>query len=179
MERPPLVQRAVDRASELGFDRCCTDATGALLHVLAGQSGRRRVGEIGTGTGVGTAWLASALDPAVPLVTVEVDPGRAAAATELFRDDENVRVLTGDWRSELTREAPFDLLFVDAADAKDDVATAAGLLAPRGTAVLDDFAPGGAGPDPRREAWLDSPELAAVELLTTPSSAALVAVRRS
>ena len=67
---------------------------------------------------------------------------------------------------------------MDAADAKDDVATAAGLLAPRGTAVLDDFAPGGAGPDPRREAWLDSPELAAVELLTTPSSAALVAVRR-
>ena len=47
-------------------------------------------------------------------------------------------------------EAPFDLLFVDANDAKDDVDAAVGLLAPGGTAVLDDFWFDPALPDLRR-----------------------------
>jgi hypothetical protein len=48
--------------------------------VLAAQRGRTRVAEIGTGCGVGSAWILSALDPDVRFVTVELDGGRAAAA---------------------------------------------------------------------------------------------------
>ena len=48
-------------------------------------------------------------------------------------------VCTGTWRERLPPEAPLDLLFVDANDAKDDVDASVGLLAPGGTAVLDDF----------------------------------------
>jgi len=172
------VQRALALAHELGFERSCTDEVGALLHVLAGQAGRRRVGEIGTGCGVAAAWIVSALDPAVPFVTVESEPERAAAAARLFQADENVRVLTGDWRQATAGEGPFDLLFVDAHGAKDDVDAVLRLLAPRGTAVLDDFTVGRNGPDPRRDAWLRNPALAAVELLTTPAASAIVAVRQ-
>jgi predicted O-methyltransferase YrrM len=178
LEPPPLVQRALALAVELGFEGSCTDETGALLHVLAGGGGRRRAGEIGTGTGVGAAWIVSALEPSARFVSVELDPDRAAAAASLFEHDPNVSVLTGDWRDLLPPEAPFDLLFVDGADAKDDVEAVLGLLAPRGVAVLDDFTPGRTGSDPRRRAWLGHPELAAVELLTTLSTAAIVAVRR-
>ena len=81
--------------------------------------------------------------------------------------------------SDVAAEAPFDLLFVGAADAKDDVDAAVGLLAPGGTAVLDDF--GGWIPTstiPRRDAWLGHPLLAAIELWITPGRCALVAVRR-
>ena len=148
------------------------------MHVLAAAVGRRRVGEIGTGVGVGAAWIVSALEPAVSFVTVESNPDRAAAAARLFDRDANVRVLTGDWRALLPEEAPFDLLFVDAADAKDDVEAVLRLLAPRGAAVLDDFTPEGRGPDARREAWLSHEELAAVEITSTRRSAAIVAVRR-
>ena len=179
MQAPPLVRRALELAAQLGFERSCSPETGALLHVLASTAGRRRVGEIGTGAGVGAAWIVSALDPAVPFVTVEEDPDRAAAAARLFAEDENVRVLVGNWRATLPEQAPFDLLFVDGADAKDDVETMLRLLAPRGVAVLDDFTPGRPGPDPRREAWLAHPELAAVEIATAPDAAAIVAVRRS
>ena len=171
MRKPPLVERAEAR----GFDRSCEPEVGALLHVLAAQRGRSRVGEIGAGAGVGTAWLASALPPGVPLVTVERDAELAASVRELFAGDPDVLVLEGDWRG-LEAEAPFDLLFVDAAPAKADPA-AIGLLAPGGTAVLDDLTPGYADPDPVRELWLGHPQLVAVELTLTPTQAVVVAVR--
>ena len=172
---PPLVDRAEQLARELGFEQSCAPEVGLLLHALAAQHGRSRVGEIGSGAGVGTAWLASALDPGVPLYTVERDPGLAAAVRALFADDPDVTVLEGEWR-ELEAEAPFDLLFVDATAAKADPETV-GLLAPGGTALLDDLTPGYADPDPVRELWLGHPRLAAVELTLTATMAAILAVR--
>jgi hypothetical protein len=54
------------------------------------------------------------------------------------------------------------------------------LLAPGGILVKDDLTPGRqiAG-NPVREAFLDDERLIAVELLTTPDTAAIVAVRRT
>ena len=150
-----------------------------LLHVLAGQRGRTRVGELGTGCGVGAAWIVSALPPTVPFVTVEVDEARARAAAGLFAADENVRVLHGDWHELMPSEAPFDLLFLDSGkqhpefDGEDVV----GLLAPGATIVMDDLTPNRPGPDPVREFWLNHPEIAAVELLTTPQTAAILGTR--
>ena len=145
--------------------------------MLAAQRGRSRVGELGTGTGVGASWIVSALAPEVPFVTVEQDGALAQAAAALFAADENVSVLHGDWSELMPAEAPFDLLFVDARPAKLAVDDAVGLLAPGGTAVLDDFTPGYADPDPLREAWLGHPRLAAVELALSPHMAVLLAVR--
>jgi predicted O-methyltransferase YrrM len=166
---------------QLGFDRSCISEVGRLLHVLAGARGRERVGEIGTGCGVGAAWIVSALLPAVPFVSVELDEERASTAGQLFADDENVQVLTGDWHELMPGEAPFDLLFYDGGSKQRpdlDGEQVVGLLAPRGTVVLDDLTPGRPGPDPVREFWLGHRELAATEILTTPHTAAIVAVRQ-
>ena len=85
---PPVVARAFELERELGFGGSSIREVGRLLHVLAGQRGRARVGEIGTGTGVGTAWIVSALPPEVPFVTVELDADLATAAAGLFAEDE-------------------------------------------------------------------------------------------
>ena len=132
-----------------------------------GPRGLERVAEIGTGCGVGSAWILSALDPAVPFYTVELDEARAAAAAELLADDPDGNVLHGDWREVLAAEAPFDLLFADGGRAKDDDELV-GLLAPGGMLVLDDLTPGYADPDPVRELWLGHPRLVAVELQISP-----------
>jgi predicted O-methyltransferase YrrM len=174
---PPLVVRALQLAEAAGFERSCEPDVGRLLHALAAQRGRARVGEIGTGTGVGSAWIVSALPPEVPFVTVEQDEPLARAAQDLFAEDENVTVLHGDWAEVLPAEAPFDLLFVDARPAKFAADEVVALLAPGGTAVLDDFTPGYADPDPLREAWLGHPRLAALELAVSPQMAILLAVR--
>ena len=171
---PPLVRRALELERQLGFERSCTPEVGRLLHVLACARGRARVAEIGTGAGVGAAWLVSALAPDIPFFTAELDPARAGAARELFRDDANVHVLAGDWRQTLPSEAPFDLLFFDAAKQlrpREDGELAIGLLAPGGLAVLDDLIPS------VREVWLEHPALAAIEVGLATTSV-ILAVRR-
>jgi len=178
---PPLVEKALALTERLGFERSCRPEVGRLLHVLAASRGRERVAEIGTGTGVGAAWIVSALPPQTPFFTTEIDGPRAAAARELFTADENVHVLEGDWRELLPPESPFDLVFYDAMKQlrpQEDGELVVGLLAPGGIAVLDDLTPRFAGPDPVREFWLGRPDLAATEILTTPGSAAILAVRR-
>lgn len=177
METPPLVLRAQALAKSGGFRLSSDPEVGALLHVLASSRGRLRVAEIGTGCGVGSAWIVSALAPEIPFFTAELDPDRAAAVRELFAGDENVHVLTGDWRETLPAEAPFDLLFVDGGKAKWHGEDVVSLLAPGGIAVIDDLTPG-RDADPVRAFWLHDPRLTSIEILTTPASAAIVAARR-
>ncbi len=110
-EIPSLVQRATDLTARHGFDRSCIVEVGRLLSVLASRSQGGVVGEIGTGTGVGAAWMLSHLAPSTRFVTVEVDAAQAAAVQDLFKDHPNVEVIHGDWHAILSH-GPFDLLFV-------------------------------------------------------------------
>jgi predicted O-methyltransferase YrrM len=170
---PQLVEKALAEAARTGFTRSCSPETGRLLQVLAGARGLERVAEIGTGSGVGSAWILSALDPNVAFFTVELDESRAAAATDLLADDPAANVLSGDWRDVLADEAPFDLLFADGGRAKYHEELL-GLLAPGGMLVLDDLTPGYSDPDPVRELWLAHPRLVAVELHVSSREAVVV-----
>jgi len=176
------VARALELERELGFGGSSIPEVGRLLHVLAGQRGRARVGEIGTGAGVGAAWIVSALPPEVSFVTVELDADLATAAAGLFAEDENVTVLAGDWHELLPPEAPFDLLFYDGGGKQRperDGDQVVGLLAPGATIVMDDLTPGRTTHDVVREFWLNHPEISALEILTTPETAAIVGTRRA
>lgn len=173
--------RALALERRLGFTHSSIPEAGRLLHVLAAQRGRTRVGELGTGCGVGAAWIVSALPPDVPFVTVELDATLAEAAAELFAQDENVTVLQGDWHELMPPEAPFDLLFYDGGGKQHpevDGEQVVGLLAPGATIVMDDLTPGRTSHDVVREFWLNHPDIAALELLTTPETAAIVGTRR-
>ncbi|MGL6278286.1 MAG: O-methyltransferase [Gaiella sp.] len=178
MIEPPLVAQARASAAAIGFTKGSRAEDGRLLHVLAGRRGIERAAEIGTGTGIGTAWLAAALPPGVPLFTCDPDPVCAAAAAALFADDPDVHVLAGDWREVLPPLAPFDFVFVDGGTAKDDLDGVLGIAVPGATLVLDDFSADWPGPDRRRELWLRDPRLAAVELGTGEVARAIVAVVR-
>lgn len=179
MEAPPLVLRAQELARSLAFTRSCSDETGRVLHVLAAERGRSRVAELGTGTGVGAAWMVSALEPGATFVTVEVDAEQADAAAQLFREDANVRVLSGDWHELLPPEAPFDLVFLDAGKTRPDLdgEQVIGLLAPRGLVVMDDLREGWPAVEAIRAFWLRHPRLAAVELAVSAEESVILAAR--
>jgi predicted O-methyltransferase YrrM len=184
LREPPLVTRARALEQELGFAHSSIPEVGRLLHLLAAQRGRARVGELGTGCGVGAAWIVSALPPTVPFVTVELDQTLARASAELFAADENVRVLHGDWHELMPPEAPFELLFYDGGGKQRpelDGEQVLGLLGPGATIVMDDLTPGSqsSGHDVVREFWLNHPEIAALELLTTPETSVIVGTRCS
>ncbi len=126
-------------------------------------------------------------------VTVEADDERAAACAELFAGLPNVRVLHGDWHEMLPPEAPFDLLFFDGGGWKRsppqqmraESDRALELVGAGGVVAMDNLTPrhlwppdGPAWPDALREHWLGSDGLVATEVLTTPDSSAIVAVKR-
>jgi predicted O-methyltransferase YrrM len=145
-----------------------------LLRVLAAG---KVVAEIGTAFGEGAAALA---ETARQVVTVELDEDRAAAAATRLAGLANVELLVGDWRLLLPPRGPFELVFADGG-LRDPAAweTAVELLGPAGVLVKDDLTPGRpVDGDSVREFLLRDPRLAAVEILTTPESAAIVAARR-
>jgi predicted O-methyltransferase YrrM len=143
-----------------------------LLRVLAAG---RRVAELGTAFGEGAAALAETADS---VVTVERDPGRAAAARERLAGIPNVEALEGDAYELLPGRGPFGLVFPDGG--VYDWERILALVEPGGFVVKDDLTPGRAvDGDPVREFLLRDPRLAAVEILTAPGSAAIVAVRRT
>jgi len=182
---PPLVERAVSIARRAGFDNSCRPEQGRLLFALA--AGAERIGETGTGCGVGLAWLASGAQPCARLVSVERDAERARLAAELFCDLPQVTVIHGDWR-EIYPAGPFDLLVLDGgAHGKQGGSPAHPeiLLRPGGTLVIDDLTPASEWPprfdgqtDEVRLRWLTHPGLDAAELRLAPDLAALVATRR-
>jgi predicted O-methyltransferase YrrM len=141
-----------------------------LLAVLAAG---RRCAETGTAFGEGAAAIAST---ASSLVTVESDPARAEIARERLAGLANVEVFVGDWREVLPRHAPFDFLFFDAGHI-NEAPSVVDLLAPGGLLVKDDLTPNRPGPDPVRSFLLDHSQLVAVEILTTPTTAAIVAAK--
>ena len=91
-------------------------------------------------------------------------------------------LVVGDWRTELRPRAPFELVFLDGGrfkhEPEEDGPIAVELLEPGGVLLIDDLTPGPVEPDPARAFLLEHPALVATEILTTPSAAAIVAVRR-
>ena len=146
-------------------------AVQALLRVLAAG---RDCAELGTAFGEGAAALAAT---ARSVVTVERDPESAAAARSRLEGLSTVELLEGDCYELLAGRGPFGLVFVDGGKPHDWEAIVA-LVAPRGLIVKDDLTPGRPiEGDDVREALLHDPRLAGVEILTTPETAAIVAVR--
>jgi predicted O-methyltransferase YrrM len=181
---PETVQRAIANARDAGFAISSEPEAGRLLAALVAHLPHGRVGEAGTGFGVGTAWMCEALAPTAGLVTVELEASQAEGVRALLGERPNVTILSGDWRR-LAEHAPFDLLFIDVRPPKwEDASDAVELLAPGGMAVLDDMTPlhlqdpeMRAQVDPVRRFWLRNPQLRSVEVQVTELMSVILAVR--
>lgn len=150
---PPLVTRAQAVARQSGFpltreeagpDRpsACLPGVGRFLAVLAAGCAGGRIGELGTGAGIGAAWIASAMPADCVLVTVEIDAVLASAARELLAADSRAEVITGDALGVIPGRGPFDLLFADSGvRAPADFAALVSLLRIGGRIVMDDVTP--------------------------------------
>ena len=113
---PPIVARAFDVSRRAGYVSFCRNETGRLLAALAATR-TGTMAEFGTGCGVGTAWLRSGARQGTQIVSAELDPDLAGAASEVFADDPQVEVVAADW-STLGERGPFALLFLDAREPK-------------------------------------------------------------
>jgi predicted O-methyltransferase YrrM len=93
---------------------------GKLLHLLARAMGARKILELGTLGGYSTIWMARALPADGWLITLEYDPKHAEVArANIARAGlaSKIEIRLGraiETLPQLTSEAPFDLIFIDA-----------------------------------------------------------------
>ena len=147
-----------------------------LLGVLGAG---RRCAEAGTAFGEGTRALAVT---ATSVVSVEIDPERAALAAQALGGIPHLELLVGDWKEVLPPRGPFGLFFLDSGGFKEAPheigPLAIELLELGGLLVADDMVPGFEGHDAARRFLFEHDRLAATELLTTATTSVLVAALR-
>src|SRR5215469_7645052 len=192
---PPLVARARSLARQAGFPLTRQEAAGAgpsaslpgvgrFLAMLAAGCSGGRIGEMGTGVGIGTAWMASAMPADCTLITAEIDPERAEAARKLLAEDRRVEVEAGDSAVVLSGRGPFDLLFCDGGGG--DYAGLVGLVRVGGRIVMDDVTPQKAlpadsplrGGDPKRRFFFGDRRLVSLEVVLPDLENSLLAGTR-
>jgi predicted O-methyltransferase YrrM len=156
-EEPELVRQALARAQRRDFGYSCEDPVGPLLAALAAAvPPGGRILELGTGAGVGTAWLLSGLRERtdVTVRTVEQDPELAAEA-RYSGWPTWVEVFAGDAESVVRELGEHDLIFADAPGGKwTGLEHTLDAVSPGGVLVVDDMDTS-RYPDPEHRAAVD------------------------
>ncbi len=141
---PPAIAEIERRAAALGFDMNSGRKVGQLLASLAASKPCGQVLELGTGCGLGAAWLLSGMDADAKLVTVDTDDGPQGIARDVLGGDDRVSFVLEDGGKVLEQTAPssFDLIFADAWPGKfSHLDEALAALRPGGIYLVDDLLP--------------------------------------
>ncbi len=149
-ERVPTASSALESDTRaVGFDMASDRETGALLRALAASKPGGRMLEIGTGTGLATAWIAAGMSAEARLTTIDSDDAVVAVARRHLGHDARIDFRVGDASAILGElDAPFDLVFADAWPGKfAQLDRVIELLAPGGLYVIDDLLPQPNWPD--------------------------------
>jgi predicted O-methyltransferase YrrM len=184
---PAAVARVVADTKTLSFNMLSEPRVGALLATLAAAKPGGRLLELGTGTGHGTAWLLSGMDPTATLDSVDNDDAVVAIARRHLARDRRVTFHVTDGALFLARRElePFDLIYADAWPGKfSHLDRTLSLLRPGGMYVIDDLLPQANWPEghaPKVPALIDDiesrPEFATVRLAW--ASGLMLVVRRA
>jgi predicted O-methyltransferase YrrM len=113
---PHRLEAILNDTAALGFTMASEPRTGALLAALAASKPGGRMLELGTGTGLGTAWLLSGMDADSQLDTVDVDSTVVAVARRHLAGDSRVTFHVMDGAELIGQSAAgqFDLIYADA-----------------------------------------------------------------
>ncbi len=117
---------------------------GTLLRALAASKPAGHFLELGTGTGLATAWLLSGMDSASTLTSVDTDAAVQAVARQALGNDDRLTLLLSDGLEYLKvqERQSFDLVFADAMPGKyEGLDDALAVVRIGGFYVVDDMLP--------------------------------------
>lgn len=140
---PPAVARIAAEARAAGLAYGSDERTGALLRGLAASKPGGALLELGTGLGLGAAWLLDGMDARARLTSVDVQDG-GGVARRCLGHDPRLELVVADAADFLERlgSRRFDLIFADAPFGKFfDLERTLDALAPGGLYVVDDMLP--------------------------------------
>ncbi len=140
---PAAVARITEAAQAAGIYYGSDAQTGALLRALAASKPGGALLELGTGIGLGAAWLLAGMDARARLTSVDIQEA-GGVARRCLSQDTRLELVTGDAAGFLAGVGSrrFDLIFADAPPGKfSDLERALDALAPGGLYVADDMDP--------------------------------------
>lgn len=161
---PPILDQIAADTVAAGFTMASEPKTGALLSVLAASKPGGRLLELGTGTGIGTAWMLSGMDASARLDTVDVDDTVMDIARRYLGSDPRVTFHHMDGAEFIARSTKdrYDLIYADAWPGKfSQLDEALELLSLGGIYFIDDLLPQSNWPEghaPKVPALIDAIE---------------------
>ena len=183
--QPATVAEIEARTREVQFGMPSEPLVGALLRTLASSKPGGRILELGTGTGIATAWLLDGMSADATLVSVDTDESFQLIARRVL-EDSRLNLVTADGAVFLKQQPArsFDLVFADAMPGKyEALDDALAVVRVGGFYVIDDMLPQPNWPDGHAEkvpALLERlashPDFTIAPLVW--SSGAVIAVRR-
>lgn len=186
LRTPVRLGRIIEKTRAVGFPMASEPLVGALLQTLAASKPGGRLLELGTGTGVSTAWLLSGMSDDATLVSVDTDEQVQGIAAECLGDDGRLSLVLSDGMEFLKKQAAgsFDLVFADAMPGKyEGCEHALVVVKPGGYYVIDDMLPQPSWPEGHAakvpvlmDALASDPEFQLAPLVW--ASGVVVAVRR-
>jgi predicted O-methyltransferase YrrM len=143
---PPQLSAMEAATSALGFAMASDRATGMLLRTLAASKPGGRLLELGTGTGLATAWLLHGMSESAQLLSIDNDAMVQSVAVEHCGGDPRLTIVAEDGDTALPRLRAagerYDLIFADTWPGKYRLLDLTlGLLKPGGFYVVDDLLP--------------------------------------
>lgn len=140
---PDEYEKIKEATNELKFNMASDLYTGSLLKTLAASKPSGRFLELGTGTGLATAWIVAGLDNKSSLLTIENNSLLIGVAKKYITDS-RVEFMLADayeWIAGYQGEK-FDFIFADAMPGKYDLFDETmGILKHGGLYIIDDMLP--------------------------------------
>jgi predicted O-methyltransferase YrrM len=147
---PLRLPQVMSETARLSFTMASDTLTGCLLRALSATKPAGNLLELGSGTGMATAWMLDGMDAEARLVSVEIDEAVLEVAKKCLGDDLRVTFVHADGGEWLRRSEPdqFDLIFADSWPGKyTHLDEALRSLKRGGLYVIDDMLPHPNWPD--------------------------------
>ena len=143
---PVVVNDLAQAAATVGFTISSDLLTGSLLRTLVASKPAGEILELGTGVGMGTAWLLAGMDAAAHLTTIDHHEETTAIARRFLGSDARVTFQRRDGIAFISschqQQRAFDLIFADAPPGKfEALEETLALLKKGGLYVIDDLNP--------------------------------------
>ena len=142
---PPMTVEVILRETvDIGFSMASESQTGSLLRIFAASRPAGQFLELGTGTGVATAWLLDGMDQASRLESVDNDPTVVAIARRHLGSDPRVTFHLDDGAAFIERQTSgsYDFIFADTWPGKfSHLEQALALVRVGGIYFIDDLLP--------------------------------------
>jgi|SRR5688572_21739570 len=151
---PTQYNDILEATRESGFTMASDILTCSLLRALAATKPKSKLLELGTGTGLGTAWILDGMDSVSTLISVDNDDSFLAIASKFLAADGRLSLISsdgGEWIANNTQEK-FDYIFADTWHGKYLMLDEAlSMLNPGGLYIIDDMIPQSNWPEGHHE----------------------------